>query len=92
MNTAIILTVASVLILTVLLRLASQPRIRHIDPGTRYRLFTVLLFFGIGSQAIGAIAAAFSGKAGSAGLFVLMGFLIALACALEMRKLRKEFS
>ena len=89
-TTTLSLIVIGVLILTISLRFVLQPQIRRTDPRKRYRLFAVLLWFGVGSQAIGVAASAFSKKGGGME-FLLVGSLIGIGCLLEMRKLRREF-
>ena len=85
------LAIGAILLFTVLLRFALQPRVKRGLPQKRYRLFAVLLGVGVGSQAIGVVVAACSDNMGAEVGFLLTGFLLGMACVLEMRKLRREF-
>lgn len=79
------LLVVAVVLLSLVLRFMLQPRVRRVDPRTRYRLFGVLLGIGVGTQTVGAVVAAFSDRTGAEiGCFVT-ALLLAVACILEMR-------
>jgi len=92
MNVSLLaLGAGALLVLSLVLLIILQPRVRHVDPRIRYRLFALLLGIGVGTQAIGAVAAAVSERAGAEIGCLITGLLLGAACMLETRKLRREF-
>jgi hypothetical protein len=89
--TILILIVGTVLLLTLVLRLVLQRRVRGISPRSRYTVFAILLGVGVSAEVAGAVMAVVSGNLGLASLFMTVVLLFSAGCVLEMRKLSREF-
>jgi hypothetical protein len=90
-TTTLILIVGTVLLLTLVLRLVLQRRVRGISPRSRSTVLAILLGVGVSAEAAGAVMALVSGKLGLASLFMAVVLLFGAGCVLEMRKLSREF-
>ena len=92
MNTATLIIIVSILlVLTAVLGIILQQRIRRSSPRRRYTIFAVLLGCGVSAQLVGVVLALVGKQPGSASLFVVTALLLSSACLLEMRKLSREF-
>ena len=89
--TIILVVVGTVVVLTWLLRIALQPRVRRISPRKRYTVFAVLLGCGVSAQIVGAVVALACNRPGIAPLFIMTAALLCSGCVLEMRKLSRQF-
>jgi hypothetical protein len=90
-TTTLIIIVSAILVLTPLLRVLLQPRVRRTSPRKRYTVFAVLLGCGVSAQIVDAVIALVGSQYGSASLLVSTAVLLGVACVLEMQKLRREF-
>lgn len=90
-TTTLIIIVSVTMVLTPLLRLLLQPRVRRTSPRKCYTVFAVLLGCGVSAQIVGAVIALCGSKYGLAALFSAVAVLLGTACVLEMRKLSREF-
>jgi hypothetical protein len=90
-TTILVLAVGAVFFSSVVLRLVLGSRVRQVHAQSRFRLFAVLLWIGVGSQLVGVVTAAVIGQMGAGIGFLITRLLLGAACLLEMRKLRREF-
>ena len=90
-TTTLILIVGTLLVLTPVLRLLLQPRVRRSSPRKRYTVFAILLGCGVSAELVGGVIALFGRQAGLASLLFFTALLLGAACVLEMRKLSREF-
>ena len=90
-TTTLILIVGTLLVLTPVLRLLLQPRVRRSSPRKRYTVFAILLGCGVSAQLVGGVIALVERRADLASLVIVTAVLLSAACILEMRKLSREF-
>ena len=90
-TTLLILIVGTLLVLTPLLRLLVQPRVRRSSPRKRYTVFAAILGVMLATQLGGFLLALVLQQYGVASLFMAGLTLGSACCVLEMRKLSKEF-